>query len=175
GAHPDEWWGLRPLSDDRPLRDLGEPVTVSPSTVDAVRRCGLRWLLERHGGGDEPSVNQEIGNLVHAAAALGGDPEAIAAHVRKGFEATDVPARRRGPGPARYRPPQPRAVAAAPGRVDRPGLGGDGGPRDGGVHGRLHLPRRRQRQVPHLPGPYLLPRLRQGPDGDRMSVVGRAR
>jgi hypothetical protein len=21
GAHPDEWWGLRPLSDDRPLVD----------------------------------------------------------------------------------------------------------------------------------------------------------
>src|SRR5690242_17119597 len=25
GAHPDDWWGLPPLSDPRPLREPGEP------------------------------------------------------------------------------------------------------------------------------------------------------
>ncbi len=50
GADPDQWWGLNPLSDDRPLVDADGVVTVSPSTVESVQRCSLRWLLERHGG-----------------------------------------------------------------------------------------------------------------------------
>ncbi|MBF9127394.1 ATP-dependent helicase, partial [Plantactinospora sp. S1510] len=50
GAHPDDWWGLRPLSDDRPLVDEGEPVRVTPSGMESALRCSLRWLLERHGG-----------------------------------------------------------------------------------------------------------------------------
>jgi RecB family exonuclease len=68
GAHPDQWWGLRPLSDPAPLAGEGESVTVSPSTVEHVRRCGLRWLLERHGGKTPPGPEQTIGSLVHAAA-----------------------------------------------------------------------------------------------------------
>src|SRR5262249_30093349 len=55
GAHPDDWWGLPQLSDERPLADPGQPVTVSPSTIESVRRCSLRWLLERHGGGTPPA------------------------------------------------------------------------------------------------------------------------
>ncbi len=68
GAHPDEWWGLRSLSDPGPLAGQGESVTVSPSTVEQVRRCGLRWLLERHGGNTPAGPEQTIGSLVHAAA-----------------------------------------------------------------------------------------------------------
>ncbi|OLB81537.1 MAG: ATP-dependent DNA helicase [Actinobacteria bacterium 13_2_20CM_2_71_6] len=70
GADPDDWWGLRQLSDDRPLRDDGEPVTVTPSTVESVQRCSLRWLLERHGGATRATPEQGVGNLVHAAAML---------------------------------------------------------------------------------------------------------
>jgi superfamily I DNA/RNA helicase/RecB family exonuclease len=70
GAAPSDWWGLPPLSDDRPLQDEDEPVTVTPSTVDSVQRCSLRWLLERHGGGARPTPEQGVGNLVHAAAML---------------------------------------------------------------------------------------------------------
>jgi superfamily I DNA/RNA helicase/RecB family exonuclease len=68
GAHPDQWWGLRPLSDSGPLVGPDESVTVSPSTVEQVRRCGLRWLLERHGGGKPAGAEQTVGSLVHAAA-----------------------------------------------------------------------------------------------------------
>ena len=75
GADPDEWWGLRDLSDERGLVDEGQPVRVSPSTVERALRCGLRWLLERHGGSDPPSAKQGIGNLVHAAAMLVAEPE----------------------------------------------------------------------------------------------------
>lgn len=68
GADPDQWWGLRELSDTRPLIDDGEQIVVTPSTVELVQRCSLRWLLERHGGRDAPSPEQGVGNLVHDAA-----------------------------------------------------------------------------------------------------------
>jgi superfamily I DNA/RNA helicase/RecB family exonuclease len=70
GAHPDRWWGLAPLSDDRPLADPDEPVRVTPSTMESALRCSLRWLLERHGGAAPATAAQGVGNLVHAAAML---------------------------------------------------------------------------------------------------------
>jgi RecB family exonuclease len=73
GADPDEWWGLPPLSDERPVHDEDQPVTVTPSTVESVQRCSLRWLLERHGGAARSSPEQGVGNLVHAAAMLATD------------------------------------------------------------------------------------------------------
>ena len=76
GAHPDEWWGLRPLSDDRPLVDEGVPVKVTPSSMESALRCSLRWLLERHGGAAPAGPAQGIGNLVHAAAMLAEDANA---------------------------------------------------------------------------------------------------
>ena len=93
GADPDEWWGLRELSDGRTLVDPEEPVRVSPSTVENVLRCGLRWLLERHGGGDPPSAKQGIGNLVHAAAMLVADPAAVRSFVADRFDHIELPAR----------------------------------------------------------------------------------
>ena len=68
GADPESWWGLAPLSDERPLAVAGETVKVSPSTAENVLECGLRWVLERHGGSEGSGAAQQIGNLVHAAA-----------------------------------------------------------------------------------------------------------
>jgi superfamily I DNA/RNA helicase/RecB family exonuclease len=68
GADPTQWWGLGELSDSRPLIDTGDQIIVTPSNVEVVQRCALRWLLERHGGGDSPSPEQNVGNLVHDAA-----------------------------------------------------------------------------------------------------------
>jgi superfamily I DNA/RNA helicase/RecB family exonuclease len=97
GADPDSWWGLRPLSDDRPLVDPGEPVRVTPSTVASVERCSLRWLLERHGGALIASPEQSIGNLVHAAAMLAGDATVdraqLVAYVADRFDAIELSAR----------------------------------------------------------------------------------
>lgn len=97
GAHPDDWWGLRPLSDDRPLYDDGEPVRVTPSAMESVLRCSLRWLLERHGGAGPPSAAQGVGNLVHAAATLAEDASADRArlieYVAARFDAIDLAAR----------------------------------------------------------------------------------
>ena len=73
-------------------------VRVSPSTVESVLRCGLRWLLERHGGSNPPTAKQGIGNLVHAAAMLvdGGRARPTrpryAAYVADRFDQIELPA-----------------------------------------------------------------------------------
>ncbi|WP_270888393.1 ATP-dependent helicase [Pedococcus sp. 5OH_020] len=76
GADPRQWWVMRSLSDDRPLRADDEPVRVSPSKVEAFGRCGLRWLFGSVGG-DGPSVGAaDLGTLVHDIAAELGDVDA---------------------------------------------------------------------------------------------------
>src|SRR5690606_37371566 len=93
GAHPDQWWGLAPLSDDRPLAGPGEPVRVSPSAMESALRCGLRWLLERHGGAAPPSSAQQVGDLVHATATLadqaGADRTALVSWLAERFDAIE--------------------------------------------------------------------------------------
>ncbi len=101
GADPDEWWGLRFLSDDGDLVPAGELVRVSPSTVEGALRCGLRWLLERHGGSNPPTPKQGIGNLVHSAAMLVAeavdgrpiDEAAVRSYVADRFDQIELPAR----------------------------------------------------------------------------------
>jgi superfamily I DNA/RNA helicase len=75
GAAPQEWWGLAPLSDERPLRDPDQPVPVSPSAVEKFGRCQLRWLLESVGATSGPGTPQAIGNLIHDLAAWSAGPE----------------------------------------------------------------------------------------------------
>ncbi|CAM2789956.1 ATP-dependent DNA helicase [Skermania piniformis] len=66
GADPDEWYGLSAPSSDAPLRIAGaEPVALSPSVVEQLLTCPLRWALERHGGDDGPNIHALEGNVVH--------------------------------------------------------------------------------------------------------------
>ncbi len=66
GAHPDSWYGTADLSSQLPLwgADTG-PVALSPSTVELLQTCPLRWALERHGGSDGDNPHAIKGNLVH--------------------------------------------------------------------------------------------------------------
>jgi len=76
GAHPDEWYGLAPQSSEGALRALDEVVPVSPSDVEKIVRCPLRWVLERHGGAAVGALATVTGSLVHAlvqARAAGAD------------------------------------------------------------------------------------------------------
>ena len=97
GAHPDQWWGLARLSDDRPLVDEGEPVRVTPSAMESALRCSLRWLLERHGGAAPATAAQGVGNLVHATAMLADrasvDREALLDWLDGRFDAIEHAAR----------------------------------------------------------------------------------
>ncbi len=70
GADPQHWYGMRPLSTDAPLwSGEDQVVTLSPSTLQTLVDCPLRWLLERHGGTDGRDVRSAIGSLLHALVA----------------------------------------------------------------------------------------------------------
>lgn len=96
GADPADWWGLPELSDPSPLGDPDSPVRVSPSTVESVLRCGVRWLLERHGGSEPATARQGMGNLLHTAAMLADDaatdPQVLRDYVAQHFDAIEVAA-----------------------------------------------------------------------------------
>jgi superfamily I DNA/RNA helicase/RecB family exonuclease len=66
GADPDDWYGLLQPSTDHPLRPPGTPVAVSPSAVETILTCPLRWALQTHGGDDSDSLASVTGSLVHA-------------------------------------------------------------------------------------------------------------
>ncbi|MBO0889654.1 MAG: ATP-dependent helicase, partial [Acidothermales bacterium] len=73
GADPDEWYATTQVSDDRPLFEPDDPVTLSPSQVEGFDACALRWLLERAVGAPDSGTAQNVGNVVHALAALVGE------------------------------------------------------------------------------------------------------
>ncbi len=93
GAHPDDWYGLAPISVDAPLRAPGEVVPVSPSDVEKIMRCPLRWVLERHGGGDVGALAAVTGSLVHAlvqAGAAGADGAELESALREAWSRLDA-------------------------------------------------------------------------------------
>ncbi|WP_327146692.1 ATP-dependent helicase [Nocardia sp. NBC_01327] len=66
GAHPDDWYGTAELSSESPLWNSEDgSVALSPSTVEQLKTCPLRWALERHGGSDGENPHALKGNLVH--------------------------------------------------------------------------------------------------------------
>jgi superfamily I DNA/RNA helicase/RecB family exonuclease len=93
GAHPDSWYGLADLSTVNPLRDKDDNVTVSPSTVETLAKCPLRWMVERHGGTDPAELASITGVLVHAlaqAAATGADEVHLRAELDRAWDAVDA-------------------------------------------------------------------------------------
>jgi len=68
GADPDTWHGVAPPSTDEAFWRDTEPVRVSPSKVEWVETCALRWALESVGGTRESTSAQELGSLLHAIA-----------------------------------------------------------------------------------------------------------
>lgn len=76
GADPASWYGARGLSSDEPLwQDGDHVVTLSPSTLQMLSDCPLRWLLERHGGSRGRDVRSSLGSLVHALISESGRTE----------------------------------------------------------------------------------------------------
>jgi RecB family exonuclease len=76
GADPQQWYAMTPLSTDEPLWSGDDHVvTLSPSTLQTLADCPLRWLLERHGGTDGRDVRSAVGSLLHALVADPGKTE----------------------------------------------------------------------------------------------------
>ncbi|MFI1463480.1 PD-(D/E)XK nuclease family protein [Nocardia carnea] len=65
GTAPGDWYGVPGLSSTETLWDDDGPVALSPSTVELLRTCPLRWALERHGGSDGENPHAVKGTLVH--------------------------------------------------------------------------------------------------------------
>ncbi len=73
GADPRQWHGLGAVSTEEPLWSGDDhTVTLSPSTVQTLADCPLRWLAERHGGTGVRQVNSTLGSVVHALVAESG-------------------------------------------------------------------------------------------------------
>src|SRR5947209_2893045 len=80
GADPAGWHGLVAVSTREPLRSPGDVVTLTPSTLQTLTGCPLRWLAERHGGTNAPDMRSTIGSVLHALIAEPGksDSELVA-------------------------------------------------------------------------------------------------
>jgi superfamily I DNA/RNA helicase/RecB family exonuclease len=93
GADPGGWYGLPELSSTNPLRTKDDTISVSPSTVEILARCPLRWMVERHGGADPVELAAVTGMLVHLmaqGAASGVDEEQLRAELDRGWDAVDA-------------------------------------------------------------------------------------
>ncbi|MEG3615760.1 ATP-dependent DNA helicase [Isoptericola haloaureus] len=67
-ADPRTWYGVAHASSDAPLWGPEDEVTVSPSKVDTVDSCALRWAFESAGGTAPDATHQSLGTLVHSIA-----------------------------------------------------------------------------------------------------------
>jgi len=93
GAHPDSWYGLAAVSTGIALRTRDEAAVVSPSVVELVSTCPLRWFLTRHGGEDDRELPAVTGSLVHGlvqAAAAGATDEQLDDALRSAWTAVDA-------------------------------------------------------------------------------------
>lgn len=75
GADPSGWHGLTEVSTSDPLCAGGDPVTLTPSTLQTLNDCPLRWLVERHGGTSPRELRSTIGSVLHALIAEPGKTE----------------------------------------------------------------------------------------------------
>jgi superfamily I DNA/RNA helicase/RecB family exonuclease len=67
GADPAGWYGMTPVSTAEPLwRDADHVVTLSPSSLQTLTDCPLRWLAEHHGGTDARDLPSTVGSVLHA-------------------------------------------------------------------------------------------------------------
>lgn len=68
GVHPDQWWGLQPLSTTTSIVPAGQPVYVSPSKVEAALKSPLDWFVSAAGGEAARDFARSLGSLVHEIA-----------------------------------------------------------------------------------------------------------
>ncbi len=77
GADPAQWYGLTPVSTtERLWRGDDHVVTLTPSSLQTLTDCPLRWLAERHGGTGPPDLRSTTGSVLHALIADAAKSEA---------------------------------------------------------------------------------------------------
>jgi RecB family exonuclease len=82
GADPAGWHGMTPVSTTEPLW-IGDDheITLTPSSLQTLTDCPLRWLAERHGGTDARDLRSTVGSVLHALVAepAGSESQLLAA------------------------------------------------------------------------------------------------
>ena len=68
GAHPDAWWGMRPLSSTAPVMPEGHPRRISPSKVETLMQSPLNWFVQSAGGTAARDFAASLGTLIHSIA-----------------------------------------------------------------------------------------------------------
>ena len=69
-ADPDQWWGVRDLTESsQPVRPPDQPLKLSGSQIEKVVTCPLQWFLSREVQADTSrSMAAGFGGVVHALA-----------------------------------------------------------------------------------------------------------
>ncbi|MDU0348787.1 PD-(D/E)XK nuclease family protein [Actinomyces sp. MRS3W] len=67
-ADPANWAGLGQPTSTTPLVAPGREIRISPSDIENITTCPLKWFFQRNGGGTGTSDAQRVGNLVHGLA-----------------------------------------------------------------------------------------------------------
>ena len=76
GADPSQWHGMTALSTQEPLWEGDDHTALlSPSTLQTLADCPLRWFTERHGGADRSGLQPILGSVMHALVAEAGKSE----------------------------------------------------------------------------------------------------
>jgi superfamily I DNA/RNA helicase/RecB family exonuclease len=82
GADPAGWHAMTPVSTTEPLWSGDDHVVaLTPSSLQTLTDCPLRWLAERHGGTDARDLRSTIGSVLHALIAepAGSESQLMAA------------------------------------------------------------------------------------------------
>src|SRR5271168_4617189 len=82
GADPAGWYGMSPVSTTEPMWSGDDHViTLTPSSLQTLTDCPLRWLAERHGGTDPRDLGSTVGSVLHALIAepAGSESQLLAA------------------------------------------------------------------------------------------------
>jgi RecB family exonuclease len=70
GADPAGWHGMSPVSTTEPMWSREDHpdhiVTLTPSSLQTLTDCPLRWMAERHGGTDPRDLGSTVGSVLHA-------------------------------------------------------------------------------------------------------------
>ena len=86
GADPATWIGATGPTSSAPLIAAGERIRVSPSDVEGLAACPLKWFLTRSGGSAPASDAQALGSLVHAVAERAETEHLRGSALREAFE-----------------------------------------------------------------------------------------
>ncbi len=93
-AKVENWLGALNPSSTEPVLPPDAQVSVSPSNLQSLSECGLKWFIEKSGGRDGDSTAQLLGIAIHSLAAmLKGEPgltfDDLATRLENGWQLID--------------------------------------------------------------------------------------